>query len=121
MSIAEKNYAIAKEIYASHGIDTDAAIKEIDTIPIGVHAWQGDDVKGFENATAHALTGGCQVTGNHPGVARSADELRADLDCTLKLIPGTVKVGLQGHEVDKMLPGVDRDAFTIENFSSWLD
>ena len=121
MSIVEKNYAAAKEIYAAHGIDTDAVIKEIDIIPIGVHAWQGDDVKGFENATAHALTGGCQVTGNHPGVARSADELRADLECALKLIPGTVKVGLQGHEVDKMIPGVDRDAFTVENFSSWLD
>ena len=117
----EQSYRIAKEIYAEHGINADNAIAELEKITIGIHAWQGDDVRGFEAATAHALTGGCQVTGNHPGVARTADELRADLDAAMKLIPGKVKIGLQGHEVDKMVPGVDRDAYTIENFSGWLD
>ena len=120
-NIIEKSYHLASEIFAGHGIDTDKAISELEKITIGLHAWQGDDVRGFENATAHALTGGCQVTGNHPGAARSADELRDDLDAAMKLIPGRVKVGLQGHEVDKMIPGTDRDNYSIENFSSWLD
>ncbi len=113
-------YAFAKEFYAQYGVDTEAALNKLQTIPVSIHAWQGDDVAGFEN-TGHALTGGCQVTGNHPGKARNADELRADLDEAMKFIPGTLRVCLQGHQVDKMLPGVDRDAFTMENFSSWLD
>ena len=86
---------------------------------MSLHAWQGDDVVGFEDFTS-ALTGGCQVTGNYPGRARTADELRNDLDLVMKLVPGTKRVCLQGHQVDKMLPGVDRDGFTIENFSNWL-
>ena len=58
----------------------------LDEIPLSIHAWQGDDVTGFEH-TDHALTGGCQVTGNYPGRARNSVELRADLDMALSLIP----------------------------------
>ena len=46
----------------------------IDAIPISMHSWQGDDLLGFEGA--EALTGGIQATGNYPGRARTADELR---------------------------------------------
>jgi len=120
MSRAEKAFEIAKEIYAEHGVDAAKSLDALDSIPISIHAWQGDDVKGFEN-TGHSLTGGCQVTGSYPGCARNSVELRSDLELALRLIPGTSKVCLQGHEVDVMFPGVDRDAFTIENFAGWRD
>ncbi len=120
MNRIEKHYEIAKEIYAEQGVDVDAAVEKLSAVPLSIHAWQGDDVTGFEN-TSHALTGGCQVTGNYPGRAGNADELRADLDVALKLIPGRHRVNLQGHQVDRMLPGVDRDGFTMENFSCWLE
>ncbi len=120
MNRIEKHYEIAKEIYAEQGVDVDAAVEKLSAVPLSIHAWQGDDVTGFEN-TNHALTGGCQVTGNYPGRANNADELRADLDVALKLIPGRHRVNLQGHQVDRMLPGVDRDGFTIANFDCWLD
>ncbi|MBR7103672.1 MAG: L-rhamnose isomerase [Lentisphaeria bacterium] len=120
MSMIEKSFEIACEIYQSYGIDPVKAMEKLENIPISLHAWQGDDVVGFENfETAH--TGGCQVTGNYPGRARTADELRADLDQVMALLPGTKRVCLQAHQVDKMIPGVDRDGFTIEHFSSWLD
>ena len=119
MSNIKKSFEIACDIYREHGGDPIRAIETLKTIPVSLHAWQGDDVVGFENFET-ALTGGCQVTGNYPGRARTADELRDDLDLVLKLVPGTKRVCLQGHQVDKMLPGVDRDGFTIENFSNWL-
>ena len=116
----ETAYKLACEKYAEYGVDVAAAVDALKKISLSIHAWQGDDVVGFEN-TNHALTGGCQVTGNYPGRARNSEELRKDLDLALSLIPGKHRVNLQGHQVDKMLPGVDRDAFTIENFSGWLD
>ena len=114
-----KSYEAACEIYRAHGVDPDLAIEKLKQIPVSLHAWQGDDVVGFENFET-ALTGGCQVTGNYPGRACTADELRKDLDLVLKLVPGKSRVCLQGHQVDKTIPGVDRDGFTIEHFSNWL-
>ena len=119
MNQTEKSFNIACDIYREHGVDPVEVIEKLKNIPISLHAWQGDDVVGFENFTS-ALTGGCQVTGNYPGRARTADELRSDLELVMKLVPGTKRVCLQGHQVDKMIPGVDRDGFTIENFSGWL-
>ncbi|MBP5641407.1 MAG: L-rhamnose isomerase [Victivallales bacterium] len=114
-------YKLAAENYAELGIDAERAMARLDDMPLSIHAWQGDDVTGFET-TGHALTGGCQVTGNYPGRARNSEELRADLEVALKLIAGKkLRVCLQGHEVDTMFPGRDRDAFTLENFSGWLD
>ncbi len=120
MSRIEKNYELAREQYAELGVDTEAALQRVAAEAISIHAWQGDDVAGFEPQT-HALTGGCQVTGNYPGRARTADELRADLDMAMSLLAGNLRVNLQAHEVDKMLPGQDRDALTIENYANWLD
>lgn len=116
----ERMYSLACEQYAEHGVDASAALKALDEIAISINAWQGDDVVGFEE-TNHALTGGCQVTGNYPGRARTADEVRSDLSVALELIPGRHRVNLQSHQVDKMIPGVDRDGFTIEHYASWLD
>jgi L-rhamnose isomerase len=120
MARSEKAFEIACDIYRDHGVDPVKAIETLKKIPVSLHAWQGDDVVGFENFET-ALTGGCQVTGNYPGRARTSDELRDDLDQVLKLVPGTSRVCLQGHQVDKMIPGVDRDGFTIEHFSGWMD
>ena len=119
MSRIEHAFEIACEIYREYGVDPVQVIETLKKIPVSLHAWQGDDVVGFENF-ATALTGGCQVTGNYPGRAGNADELRSDLDMVLKLVPGTSRVCLQGHQVDKMIPGVDRDGFGVEHFSSWL-
>ena len=121
MSNISKLYDCAKEIYAERGIDTEAAMARVAEMPLSIHAWQGDDVVGFES-TGHALTGGCQVTGNYPGRARTSDELRMDLEQAIALIAGKkLRVCLQAHEVDKLAPGQDRDTFTIDNFTGWLD
>ena len=119
MSRIEKNYLAAKEEYAALGIDTEAVLQRLAAEPVSIHAWQGDDVKGFE-AETHDLTGGCQVTGNYPGAARNADELRQDLDKAMELLAGTLRVNLQAHEVDRMFPGQDRDALTVDNYANWL-
>ncbi len=117
---SEALFHAACEVYNRYGVDVAAAIEKLARIKVSIHAWQGDDVTGFEN-TDHALTGGCQVTGNYPGRARNAEELRQDLTVAMKLIPGRHRVCLQAHQVDKMLPGVDRNDFSIDNFSGWRD
>ena len=114
----KQNYRIAKEIYEAKGIDTEGVLNDLSKIALSIHAWQADDVTGFEN-TGHALTGGCQVTGNYPGRARNADETREDLEFAMKFIPGKHRVCLQAHQVDKMLPNTDRDEFSIDNFANW--
>jgi len=121
MAKTEALFNAAKDLYAQMGVDVEKAMAALDEFPLSIHAWQGDDVKGFES-TGHALTGGCQVTGNYPGCARTAAELRQDLDEALKHIAGKkLRVCLQGHEVDSIKPGQDRDSFTIDNFRAWLD
>ena len=71
-------YALAKERYAALGVDTEQALATLEKVAISLHCWQGDDVGGFENPGG-ALTGGIAATGNYPGKARTADELRKDL------------------------------------------
>ena len=72
----DRAYALARERYLALGVDPAAAIIRLATIPLSLHCWQGDDVGGFEND--QGLTGGgIQATGNYPGKARTADELRA--------------------------------------------
>src|SRR5262245_14819560 len=86
-------YAAARERYAALGVDTDAALKRLAHIPISLHCWQGDDVTGFENL-GQALGGGLAVTGNYHGKARTADELRDDVDKAMSLIPGRHRFNL---------------------------
>ena len=94
ISAMEKtSYSLAQDSYAALGIDTEAALKKLATIPISLHCWQGDDVGGFEQAGGE-LGGGLAVTGNYPGKARTPDELRADLDKTFSLIPGKHRLNL---------------------------
>ena len=114
-----QGYAYAKEVYAAHGIDTDAAINKADAIPISMHSWQGDDLIGFDGTGV--LTGGIATTGNYPGRARTADELRADITEALSMIPGKVRVALHSCHAEPNGKKVDRDAYTIGMFQNWVD
>ena len=113
-------YAAAKERYAALGVDTDAAIKRLAAIPISLHCWQGDDVGGFENA-GEELGGGLAVTGNYPGKARTPDELRADLNQALALIPGSHRLNLHAFYGEFGGRRVDRNEIRPEHFQGWID
>ena len=110
-------YNIAKERYAAIGVDTEAAIEKLDTIAVSMHCWQGDDVRGFEGG--NGLTGGIQATGNYPGRANSADELRSNMEKALKLIPGATKINL--HTIYGDIKGIDRDKIEPKHFEAWVD
>src|SRR5664279_4972070 len=93
MTHIQSAYKIAKERYAEMGVDTDKALARLEKIAISLHCWQGDDVGGFENPGGE-LTGGIAATGNYPGKARNADELRRDLDVVYSLLPGSHRLNL---------------------------
>ena len=101
------------------GVDTEAAMAKLATIPISLHCWQGDDVGGFEN-TGGGLSGGIAVTGNYPGRARTPDELRSDLDEALSLIPGKHRLNLHAFYGEFGGKKVERDEITPEHFSNWI-
>jgi L-rhamnose isomerase len=113
------NYSSARETYRGLGVDADAALVALASIPISLHCWQGDDVAGFESAGA--LTGGIQATGRYPGKARNIDELRQDLDRALSLIPGRHRLNLHAIYGDFGGRKVNRDELTIAEFQSWID
>ncbi|WP_276352041.1 L-rhamnose isomerase [Cohnella caldifontis] len=115
----QKNYEAAKQQYAAHGIDTDAVLKQLETIKISMHCWQGDDVRGFLNRDQE-LTGGISVTGSYPGAARTPDELRADLEKAFSLIPGKHKVNLHAIYADTD-EKVDLDRLEPKHFERWAD
>ncbi len=118
MSSIKEHYRIAKNFYAQIGINTDEAIRRLREIKISLQCWQGDDVEGFlfkENQ----LSGGIQVTGNYPGKARNAKELREDLKFALSLIPGNHKVNLHAIYADTK-EKVDLDKLEPKHFASWV-
>ena len=112
-------YRLAQERYARLGVDTDAALKRLERVPISMHCWQADDVGGFENAGA-ALGDGLAVTGNYPGKARTADELRADFVKATSLIPGRHRLNLHASYAEMSGKRVDRDALGVEPFRNWI-
>lgn len=116
----ESGYRAAQERYALLGVDTDRALKRLSEIAISLHCWQGDDVSGFEN-TGGDLGGGLAVTGNYPGKARNADELRSDLDLAYRLIPGDHRLNLHAIYAETSGKPVERDQLLPEHFSRWLD
>ena len=113
-------FNLAKERYAELGVDVEKSLQALASTPISLQCWQGDDVAGSENPNA-ALTGGIQATGNYPGKARSLTELRADLDQALALIPGKHRVNLHACYADLGGKKVERNAYTIDQFASWVD
>jgi L-rhamnose isomerase len=114
-------YKIAKEVYAEHRIDVDAAMKRLEKIPVSIHCWQGDDVGGFERQGAELSGGGIQATGNYPGKARTIAELRSDIEKALSLIPGRHRLNLHACYLDNGGVFVDRDAIEPKHFQSWID
>ena len=116
----ERSYDLAKEHYAELGVDTAAALSMLQGIAISLHCWQGDDVGGFESA-AGLTGGGIQATGNYPGKARTPDELRADLELALSLIPGRHRLNLHAIYADYGGRKIERDELLPEHFSAWID
>jgi L-rhamnose isomerase len=113
-------YPLARECYGALGVDTEQAQKTLATIALSLHCWQGDDVGGFETSST-ALGGGLAATGNYPGKARTADELRADLDQAYRLIPGRHRLNLHAMYAETGGRRVDRNALAPEHFAAWTD
>ena len=113
-------YALAKERYAALDVDAEQALDTLTRTPISLHCWQGDDVTGFEAADAE-LGGGLAVTGNYPGKARNAAELRRDLDKAYSLIPGTHRLNLHAIYAETGRQRVERNDLRPEHFSAWVD
>ncbi len=113
------SYDSAKAAFADWGVDTETALSKLATIPISMHCWQGDDVVGFETKTGSS-GGGIQATGNHPGRARTPDELRADLEFSYSKIPGNHRLNLHAFYLDTD-QNPDRDEIEYSHFAPWVD
>ncbi|MEM6979162.1 MAG: L-rhamnose isomerase [Planctomycetota bacterium] len=112
-------FELAVEQYQAQGVDVTAALEQLSKVAISVHCWQGDDVTGFEG-DSRTLGDGLAVTGNHPGRARTADELRSDLEMAYSLIPGKHRLNL--HALYGEFDGpVDRDEIDVGHFQGWMD
>jgi L-rhamnose isomerase len=113
-------YRLARQAYAAQGVDTEAAIRAALRIPISLHCWQADDVRGLETPKEGVAGGGILSTGGYPGRARNGDEMRADLDQVLKLLPGKQRLNLHAFYAETGSKAVDRDEIGPEHFTRWL-
>jgi L-rhamnose isomerase len=113
-------YRLARDRYREAGVNTDEALQKLAQIPISLHCWQGDDVGGFENQGAD-LGGGLAVTGNYPGKARTPDELRADAQKALSLIPGRHRFSLHASYAELGGGRVERNELLPGHFRRWMD
>ncbi|MEZ5397072.1 MAG: L-rhamnose isomerase [Bryobacterales bacterium] len=113
-------YSLAKQRYADLGVDVDQALERLAGIPISLHCWQGDDVAGFEGV-ADDIGGGLAITGNYPGRARTPQELRADLDQALALIPGKHRLNLHASYAETGGKKVERTEVEPAHFQNWID
>lgn len=119
MTVKER-YEAAREAYKAMGVDTDRALETLKTIPVSMHCWQGDDVVGFDGAGA--LSGGIQTTGSYPGRARTPEELMADMDKALSLIPGKHRINLHAsYAIFEKGQEVDRDKIEPKHFQKWVE
>lgn len=112
-------YNLAQERYAALGVDTETAMARLEKVAISLHCWQGDDVGGFENPSGD-LTGGIAATGNYPGKARTAEELRRDLEVVYNLLPGSHRLNLHAIYLESDQK-VERNAIEPRHFSAWKD
>ena len=112
-------YQLAKERYAALGVDTDRALRRLKNVSISLHCWQGDDVGGFEHAGSE-LGGGLAVTGNYPGKARTADELRADFLKAVSLLPGRHRLNLHAFYDETKGRKIGRDQLGPAQFKNWV-
>ena len=117
----EKAYQLAKAQYAELGVDTKKVLADMDKVVISLHCWQTDDVGGFEKEGAELGGGGIQATGNFPGKARTIQQMRADLDKVMSLLPGKQRLSL--HAIYGEFGGklVDRDKIEVKHFQGWIN
>ena len=116
----KQRYESAKEIYGKIGVDTEKALKLLSEVPISMHCWQGDDVGGFDSK--EGVGGGLAVTGNYPGKATTPEELMADIDMALRLIPGKHRVNIHAcYAVFEEGEWADRDALEPKHFAKWVE
>ena len=87
----KERFESAKEIYASYGVDVEAAMENCMKAPVALHCWQGDDVIGFDHDGP--LTGGIQTTGDYPGMHVMRFSSMVNLLTETILSPGTLKCG----------------------------
>jgi len=120
MNPIEKSYRIAQERYAEIGVDTNAAMEKLKKIPLSLQCWQGDDLGGNEKRD-RPLTGGILITGNHPGKARTMEELRKDFEKVFALLPGRHRLSLHMMYGDFGDGYVDRDRIEPKHFAVWVD
>ena len=111
-------YSEAEKIYKALGVDVDAAFRRVADIPVSIHCWQGDDVKGFENSGS--LDGGIAVTGNYPGCARTPEELRNDIDKVISLVPGAKRLNVHAIYAESDGGKIERNNITAANFKNWM-
>ncbi len=112
----------AKAKYAAWNIDAEKAMEILKGISVSLHCWQGDDVRGFDTDPNKPLTGGIQTTGNYPGRASTPEELMADLDEVLKLIPGRPKLNLHAsYAIFEDGEWADRDKLEPKHFRKWVE
>lgn len=117
--LIKKAYEVAKERYAAIGVDTDAAIAQLEKTPISLHCWQTDDVIGFERN--EALSGGIMTTGNYPGRARNVEEVRKDIAFVKTLLAGNHRLNLHETYGEFGNKFVDRDQVEVKHFQGWID
>ncbi len=116
----DARYKSAKAIYSELGINTEEVIKKLSSLPVSLHCWQGDDVKGFDHDGP--LTGGIQTTGNYLGRARTPKELIADMEKVMALCPGKKKINVHACYAIFGKDGfVDRDKLEPRHFKPWVD
>lgn len=117
----ESAYIQAKERYAQLGVDTDRAISLALATAVSLHCWQADDVGGLESLPGVTDGGGIMATGHYPGKATNAQQMRADLDEVLSLLPGTQRLNLHACYAETGGAKVDRDRYAPEHFAGWID
>lgn len=118
--MANERFESAKIEYENTGVDVEAAINRLMNVPVSMHCWQGDDVKGFDQDGP--LTGGIQTTGNYLGKSRTPEELMADMDKAMSLIPGKKKINLHAsYAIFEEGEVVDRDKIEPKHFKKWVD
>ncbi|UCC41299.1 MAG: L-rhamnose isomerase [Candidatus Aminicenantes bacterium] len=117
----ENAYQLAQERYSQFGVDSDRALELLENVSLSLHCWQGDDLGGFEKPDSRLEGGGIQVTGSHPGRARTVDELRMDLKKAYSMIPGSHRLNLHAMYRDFGGKQVERDKIGQEHYKSWID
>ena len=117
----ENEYRYAKRQYATLGVNTDEALGKLNKINISLHCWQADDVSGFETPDAELGSGGIQVTGNHPGKAKTISQLRNDIEKVMSILPGKQRLNLHAIYGDFNGEKIDRDQIEIKHFLSWIN